>query len=570
MTHFPEKIKRYGWAAGLALAVVVPAVLGFEQARPDERRAVVATVAGQPISEQAFADGYTAYLLKGGLQDSPHLRRVFVDYLVQARLVARAAREEGIAQEAAFRFEQEVVAQKLLLDAYADRMLFDTLQVTDDDLRALFVRANTRVKARHLYARTREQAEALYARLRQGASFEALAREVFADTALANNGGSVGYFGYDEMDPAFEETAYTLKVGEISRPVRTAHGYSIIQVEDRVEQPLLTEAAFVARASQLETYALRRKRTEALHRHGRELGDALRITFDGVALDRLMAQIEGTALEAEGEQAEAWLAAPLLSFGPAGDRRTWTVADLRDRAQYTAEAQRAQVRTREHLEAFVSGLVVRELMMERARAAGLHREPVYAQALTQAMDEWIYRTAKARVTAGVDVPADSVRAYFEAHREVYVVPEKVRVREILTETRAEADALAARLEAASFADLARAHSIRPGADATGGDLGYVTRGQLGRLADPVFAAVEGEVVGPLEVAGRYALLQVGGRQAARPARLEEVRDQVEAVLHRQAADAAFDAYVASLRARYDVAVDEAALAAVRLPAVGRR
>ena len=60
-----------------------------------------------------------------------------------------------------------------------------------------------------------------------------LAKTSFNDPMLRDNGGSLGYFTVDEIDPAFEEAAFAPKIGELSQPVRTNDGYSIIRVDDR-------------------------------------------------------------------------------------------------------------------------------------------------------------------------------------------------------------------------------------------------------------------------------------------------------------------------------------------------
>ena len=94
-------------------------------------------------------------------------------------------------------------------------------------------------------------------------SFEELAEENFKDPQLRDTGGALGYFTVDEMDPAFEDAAFALDIGQISKPIRTAQGYSIIQVQDRIIRPLLTESEYIKHRSKLEDYCRYRKKIKA-------------------------------------------------------------------------------------------------------------------------------------------------------------------------------------------------------------------------------------------------------------------------------------------------------------------
>ncbi|GIV59409.1 MAG: hypothetical protein KatS3mg043_0498 [Rhodothermaceae bacterium] len=526
----------------------------------EARQTPLLTVAGEPVSAETFRTAYVDYLLQTGLKDDARLRDGFLQRLITTKLVVREARDAGIEQEEGFRFFREKARRKLLVEAFADRVLFDTIRVTEAELAEVFVRMNTQLRARHLYAPTRETAEALYARLQAGESFETLAREVFADTTLARNGGDLGYFSFDEMDPAFEEAAFALRPGEISAPVRTAYGYSIIRVEDRFTKPILTETEFAAKKDRLEAYVLRRKRAQARSAYVRHAAEALAVTFHEPAFSHLVDQAAGRAGITDDETAAAFLEAPLVSFGPSDSRRTWTVADFRERARFTGAARRAAIDTRAEMEDFVRGLAVQEAMIEQAEAAGLDDLPEFREALRRALDEWIWEQAFTRIVAGTVVPEDTLRAHYEAYRDAFVVPERVRVREILVATKAEAESLRARLGRTRFEDLARRYSLRPGADATGGDLGYVTRDQLGVLGPKVFEAAPGAVLGPIEVKGRYVLLEIGDRQPARPAPFEEARAEIERQLREHFEMKRFREHADRLRTRYDVQVHREAAA----------
>lgn len=67
-----------------------------------------------------------------------------------------------------------------------------------------------------------------------GLSFADAAKK-FSEGPSGPTGGDLGWFGRGRMVPAFEETAFTLKPGQVSAPVRTEFGWHIIKLEERRE-----------------------------------------------------------------------------------------------------------------------------------------------------------------------------------------------------------------------------------------------------------------------------------------------------------------------------------------------
>ncbi|NMB00189.1 MAG: tetratricopeptide repeat protein [Firmicutes bacterium] len=57
--------------------------------------------------------------------------------------------------------------------------------------------------------------------------------ETVSEDASATRGGDLGYISKGQTVPEFENTAFSLAVGQISEPVRSAYGYHIITVTDR-------------------------------------------------------------------------------------------------------------------------------------------------------------------------------------------------------------------------------------------------------------------------------------------------------------------------------------------------
>ncbi len=69
----------------------------------------------------------------------------------------------------------------------------------------------------------------------KGASFEEIAKKHSQDPSAKQNGGNLGYFTAFSMVYAFENAAYTTKVGDVSMPFRTKFGYHILKVKDKRE-----------------------------------------------------------------------------------------------------------------------------------------------------------------------------------------------------------------------------------------------------------------------------------------------------------------------------------------------
>ena len=483
---------------------------------PDAIRGVpLAHVNGEPLMSETFRDEYVGYLLKTGLQDKSEYRQQVLNAQVASMLLVQEAKDQGIESDKSYSEAASRIKKKLLVDIYVRKALFDTIQVSEDELKDMFVKANTTLKARHLYAPDEIQATALYNRIVAGETFEALAREVFADTTLANNGGYIGEFSVDDMDRAFEEVAFGLEIGEVSKPVRTAQGYSIIRVEDRFVKPLLTEYEYAERRDRMYQFVSYRKKSAARASHISGLLDDLAPRYNPPVFDRLYGFVTGEFTMESEDVDQAWFDETLVSFASEAGPVAWTVADFQHVASETSDKQRSRVRTQRDLEEFISALIAREEMALRAAGVGYDRDPEFDYEYQKALDNWIWSTATQAIVSNAQPPADSLDRYYQAHREDFVPAPLIEVSEILLDEKEKAHALMEVLDRPSFATEARKHSIRPGADATGGYLGYVRQSQLGVLWGRVANAKSGEILGPIEVDGHYVILMIGERKEAK-------------------------------------------------------
>ena len=515
------------------IPVLIIALFGFGSADGQYKNAtddtsVVAEVDGEHIYLERFRNEYIDHLFKTGIADSPRVRNAFLERTIQKMLVVQQARKSRVVEQPGFELERARVERKLLIEGLLFAEVYSRVEVSESDLREMFVRVNTSITARHLYAPTKTSADALYQRLQSGENFETLAAIVFKDSVLSSNGGLLEPFGFDEMDPAFEDAAYKLAIGEVSEPVRTAQGYSIIKVEDRFLKPILTESEFANKRDRLAAYVTVKKRESARRQFLADLSEALNIVVLDETMEKFLAELHSGNIES-GEDLGLSESSPLLQTATG----VITVADVLEEAQFTSDRLRSHIRTAESLEAFVRGVALRKEMVHLASRKHVGETDAFAEAFQAAMDEWLYAQAWNEWRSSIIISSDQARAYHERNEEEFLDSERREIWEIVVQDEDRAIALAQEANRYNFEKLALMHSIRPGADDNRGFLGALSYDEMGVVGDIVFSANPDEIIGPIPVGGRFAIFKVGKIIPPGPAPFDVVESEIVSRLERE-------------------------------------
>ncbi|RMG33571.1 MAG: peptidylprolyl isomerase [Methanobacteriota archaeon] len=83
-----------------------------------------------------------------------------------------------------------------------------------------------KIKASHILVDKLSLAEEIHAQVNKK-NFADLARK-YSTCPSKKRGGNLGEFGRGQMVKEFEQAAFALEVGQISKPVKTKFGYHII------------------------------------------------------------------------------------------------------------------------------------------------------------------------------------------------------------------------------------------------------------------------------------------------------------------------------------------------------
>ena len=120
------------------------------------------------------------------------------------------------------------------------------MQVSDDEVKAYYKKnidkytQKEQVRASHIliatsmkkrsYKDAKKIADKVYAMLKKGAKFKDLVKKYSDDYTTVKKGGDLNWFPKGRMVKAFEKAAFSMKPGQISKPVKTQFGYHIIKV----------------------------------------------------------------------------------------------------------------------------------------------------------------------------------------------------------------------------------------------------------------------------------------------------------------------------------------------------
>lgn len=255
-----------------------------------------------------------------------------------------------------------------------------------------------------------------------------------------------------------------------------------------------------------------------------------------------------------------------------------TLGEVEDSINQQSPFLRVRYRDPEQLRTFVDGMVRFELLARAAERAGLGADPEVVRVGKQnAVQQLIRRDFDERITPD-SIPAEDVRAYYDAHPEEFTRDELRRAAHILVASREDAQRLltqARESDARGFRDLTRDHSLDAETRLRGGDLRYFDRegGSRNGQDPPVHAALAGAAFGlgevgdvaePVEVDGRWSLVKLTGRRPAEHRTLEQAGPTIRLRLWRQRRQDSLEELVARLRREANAQAHYERLRAIRL------
>jgi len=216
-----------------------------------------------------------------------------------------------------------------------------------------------------------------------------------------------------------------------------------------------------------------------------------------------------------------WKPARPDTLGPVvavvGNRRI-TDHDVDSLIAIAPENMRDQFNSADAYRKLVDRLVTEEAVYQAARAAGADKQPEYQAELARAARDLLIRGYYTTRMGAAPQPQESaIQAYYDAHKEAYVIQPRARVRHIQFASRAKAASVRRLLEKGGLWDaLCRTHSTDAATKNDGGIIGFVTPeieyvpgiGKAPSIVAAAFELKEGETSQPLKSDKGWHLIRV--------------------------------------------------------------
>jgi len=162
------------------------------------------------------------------------------------------------------------------------------------------------------------------------------------------------------------------------------------------------------------------------------------------------------------------------------------------------------------------------------------------------------------VISKIQIPEQKLRQYYDEHQDEFAQPERVRVLNILTQTRKQAEevrALAKKPDS-DFSELARKYSTGPSAK-KGGDLGYFVRGVMVQPFDEgVFSLKTGEISPIIQTNFGYHIVKMIDKKSAGAVPFIEVKDRLEDWVKSQDSGEKVEKWINSLRDKATIVTEQ--------------
>ena len=390
-------------------------------------------------------------------------------------------------------------------------------------------------------------ADSVYNMLKDGADFEVLVEKYSDDTGTAKKGGDLGFFERRQMVQAFDEMAFSMKIGEISEPVQTNFGHHIIMLTDIQSYPSFADD----RDNLLDIYKKNQYDIDyAIYIDG--LKSKYNYVLNVQTVELIIENSDSIRFGIEYPNPDAIKDKVLFSY----TGNSISGEDFVTRTNKNTDFAGKPVFVKTEVMKAIDKITEDDLMNLAAWDL-INEDPKFAAL----MDEYengvyIFKLQEDEVWNKLHIDSTQIFNYWEKNKENYSLPERVSFGEIFTMR----DSLIQQyyqilIDGAKFDSLAALYTERPGKKKDNGfyELQDADFSDLSREANKI--EKEYEFTEPIPFTGGYVIFILYEKDPERLKTFEEARAEVAGLVQEQESKRLADNFINKLENIYHPVID---------------
>lgn len=195
----------------------------------------LAVVNGKAVPSSR-ADTMIKQMAAQGQQDTPQLRSMVKEELINREILMQEADKQGLSTSADVKNQIDIARQSIVIRALVTDFI-KKHPIADADVKAEYDKFKAQAgdkeyHARHILVEKEDDAKAIIVKLKAGEKFEELAKQS-KDPGSAANGGDLDWASPASFVKPFSDAMTALQKGAVTEtPVKTQFGYHVIKLDD--------------------------------------------------------------------------------------------------------------------------------------------------------------------------------------------------------------------------------------------------------------------------------------------------------------------------------------------------
>ncbi|MEE9429869.1 MAG: peptidylprolyl isomerase [Melioribacteraceae bacterium] len=517
----------------------------------NDSKKIVAKIGEYEISKSEFILRYEDYIIQTGIKDNFISRKDVINSMVSEIVLTKYDENKYIYDNDEFNTETKWLKDQAILAYLKDQEVYAKISANDEETRNAFLRSNEKLSVSHLFATTENEINELHQLLKVGVSFEELAKQIFTDSTLQSNGGNLGFVEWGDLEPEFEDKAYSMRVGEISRPVKTEHGYSIIKVNERVSHPLLTENEYQKRKSKFEHIIRLRKKKPTEKSYVNSIVDFESINFTEKSIEEVWESIQ-LRIDRNSE---------LKQFKGNDEQcveykgKVYLTSEIIEKVNTIPSYHFEKVTSIKKLKTVIKGFVLKDRLKEIADEKGYSNNKYVLKKFEKMKTNLFMKYKISEIIEKSNIQDSVILDFYTKHPEFFSTHDEINVQEILVTDKKLANSLLKKIKSgANFGKLAKKYSKRTPTASKFGILGFAPISKFGMLKDIFWESKLNKIIGPLKIEQYFGIFKVLDRKKSKSISFEESKDIAEMAVKYKQKNKILSDYLEKLKSKINIEI----------------